>query len=208
MRPPRSWLLPSLAAVLVAAGLAPASLARARTVLSRSVVTNVTVTLGQPTEYAITLSTARVPVGEVVFAVTNRGALPHDFKICARATGSTKPDDCAGRTTSTLGPGKTATLEVVFKQTGAFEYLSTVPEHATAAMKGLLNVGLKGQTITGTPPKKLVLARKVTACMHAHGFPDYPDTGNNRNGAKPGAAQADAAEKSCERQARKTLGLP
>jgi plastocyanin len=207
MRPPQSWLLSSLAVVLmVATGLAQTSLAAARSVPSKSVLTNVTVTLGQPTEQATTLSTTRVPVGRVVFAVTNHGVLPHNFKICARATGSTKPNDCAGRSTSTLGSGKTTTLTVVFKQTGAFEYLSTVPEHATAQMKGLLNVGLKGgQTIT---PTKLTLARKVTACMHSHGFPNYPDTGSSRNGPKPSAAQANAAEQNCERQARKALGLP
>ncbi len=162
-----------------------------------------TVTLGRPSEYAVTLSKKRVPVGTVVFKVTNRGALPHDFKVCARATGSTTPNGCVGKATSTLRPGGSAVLEVVFEQEGSFEYLSTVPGHAKAGT-GLLDVGRNAHG-----GEKLALAQKVAECMHSHGFPSYPDNGNFTGvGSKPSSRQADAAEKNCEKQARQALGLP
>ena len=141
-------------------------------------VTNVTVTLGTSSEYGVTLSRQRVPVGAVVFKVSNRGALPHDFEVCAAATGP-------------------AVLRVVFERQGSFAYLSTVPGHAKAGT-GLLDVGRNAYG-----GEKLALARKVAECMHAHGFPNYPDNGNRAGtGSKPSAQQANAAEQSCEKQAR------
>ena len=160
-------------------------------------VTNVTVTLGTSSEYGVTLSRQRVPVGAVVFKVTNRGALPHDFEVCAAATGSTAPNGCVGYATSALRPGTSAVLRVVFERQGSFGYLSTVPGHAKAGT-GLLDVGRNAYG-----GEKLALARKVAECMHAHGFPNYPDNGNRSGtGSKPSAARANAAEQSCERQAR------
>jgi uncharacterized cupredoxin-like copper-binding protein len=192
-----------LLAWLVAASLAQASPAAAMTEAFKAGVTNVTVTPGKTSECAIALSANRVPVGTVAFKVTNRGALPHDFKVCAQATGSTTPNDCAGKTSSTLRPGASAVLEVVFKHEGSFEYLSTVPGHAKAGT-GLLDVG---QNAYGG--EKLALARQAADCMHSHGFASYPDDGNlNGSGSKPSARQANAAEKSCEKQARKALALP
>ena len=195
---PLLWLL----AGLVVASLAQASAAVGKTEASKTGVTNVTVTLGRSSEYAIALSKTRVPVGTVVFKVANRGALPHDFKVCARASGSTTPNGCVGKATSTLRPGASAVLEVVFEQEGSFEYLSTVPRHAKAGT-GLLDVG---QNAYGG--EKLALARKVAQCMQSHGFPNYPDNGNFTGGSKPSASQANAAEKNCEKQARKALDLP
>ena len=192
-----------LGAALVAALSPQASFAAGSTGASKSAVTTVTVVLGQPSEYAIKLSTARVPVGSVAFKVTNDGALPHDFKVCARASGSTTPTECGGESTSTLNPGQSALLEVVFDLTGSFEYLSTVPGHAKAGT-GLLDVG---QNAHGG--EKLALAQKVAQCMHSHGFPNYPDNGNSDGtGSKPSAPQANAAEANCEQQARMALGLP
>ena len=192
-----------LLAGLVGASLANASTAAGETHASRAGMTNVKVTLGRSSEYAITLSRTRAPVGTVVFRVTNRGALPHDFRVCARATGSTKPNGCVGNATSTLGPGTSAVLRVVFRQDGSFEYLSTVPGHAKAGT-GLLDVG---QNAYGG--EKLALAQKVIVCMHSHGFPNYPDDGNSTGTrSKPSAPQANAAEKNCEEQARKALALP
>jgi hypothetical protein len=188
---------------LVVAWLAQASLAAGRTEAYEARVTNVTVTLGQTSEYAMTLSKNRVPLGAVAFTVTNRGSLPHNFRICARATGSTNPNGCAGKTTSTLRPGNSALLEVVFTHEGSFEYLSIVPGHAKAG-KGLLDVG---QNAFGG--EKLALAKKVAECMHSGGFPNYPDNGNfTGTRSKPTAPQANAAERNCEKQARKALGLP
>lgn len=166
-------------------------------------MTDVSVTLGKTSEYAMTLSKNRVPVGTVAFEVINNGALPHDFKICARATGSTKPNGCVGKTTATLRPGTSAVLEVEFTQEGSFEYLSTVPGHAKAGT-GLLDVGRNA-----FGGEKLALAEKVAECLHSDGFPNYPDNGNfTGSGPKPTTPQANAAEKSCEKQAREALGLP
>jgi hypothetical protein len=195
----RSFLLVGL----VVASLAPVPAAAGRADASKGGVTKVTVTLGRTSQYAITLSTRRVPVDTVVFTVTNRGALPHDFTVCARATGSAMPRGCVGRTTSALRPGSSAMLEVAFKQEGSFEHLSTVPGHAKAAT-GLLDVG---QNAWGG--EKLALAQEVAECMHAHGFQGYPDNGNlTGTGSKPSARQATEAEESCEKQGRTALGLP
>ena len=88
-------------------------------------------------------------------------------------------------------------LRVVFKRQGSFAYLSTVPGHAKEGT-GLLDVGRNAYG-----GEKLALARTVAECMHAHGFPDYPDNGNRTGtGSKPSAPQANAAEQSCEKQAR------
>jgi uncharacterized cupredoxin-like copper-binding protein len=193
----------SLLAGLVGASLAQASAAAGTTRASRAGMTNVKVTLGRSSEYAITLSKTRVPVGTVAFRVTNRGALPHDFKVCARASGSTAPNGCLGNATSTLRPGTSAVVLVVFRQDGSFEYLSTVPGHAKAGT-GLLDVGHNAYG-----GEKLALAQKVAECMHSRGFPNYPDDGNFiGTRSKPSARQANAAEKSCEKQALKALGLP
>jgi uncharacterized cupredoxin-like copper-binding protein len=188
-----------LVAGLVAVWSAQASVAGGRTGASRPRV-NVTVTLGRPAEYSITLSRQRVPVGTVAFDVTNRGALPHEFEVCARATGSAEPNRCAGKATSTLGPGRSAVLDVAFEQSGSFEFLSIVPGHAKAGT-GLLDVGRNAYGA-----EKLALAQRVARCMHSRGFPNYPD-GGDRHGSKPSAAQVIAAEKSCEQRARRALGL-
>ena len=98
--PARAWQLMSLLAGLVVASLAPTCVAAATIEASKAGVTNVTVTLGRTSEYSIALSASRVPVGAVVFKVTNRGALPHEFKVCAHATGSIQPNGCAGNATT------------------------------------------------------------------------------------------------------------
>ena len=58
-------------------------------------VTNVTVTAGKPSEFRFTLSASSVKRGAIVFEVTNRGSVPHAFKIC---TARNKPlaDSCPG----------------------------------------------------------------------------------------------------------------
>jgi uncharacterized cupredoxin-like copper-binding protein len=200
---PGAVLTMLLLAWLAVASLVPGPAAAGRAEASSAGVTHVHVTLGKSSEYAITLSKQRVPVGAVVLEVTNRGALPHEFTVCGRATGSTTPTSCAGNATATLRPGASAVFEVVFKHGGSFEYLSTVPGHAKAGT-GLLDVGLNAHG-----GEKLALAQEVAACMRSHGFPDYPENGNTSGSpSKPSAAQAGAAEKNCERTARRALGLP
>lgn len=193
----------ALSSLSVAPWSAQPPFAAGSTEASNSPVTTVTVALGQLSEYSIKLSTARVPLGGVAFNVTNDGALPHVFKVCAGATASAAANNCSGKSTSTLKPGQSAVLAVVFEQTGSFEYLSTVPGH-TKAGTGLLDVGRNAYGA-----EKLALAQRVAQCMHSHGFPDYPDNGNSTvSGSKPSVSQATAAEEDCERQARKAAGLP
>ncbi|MGZ6581380.1 MAG: cupredoxin domain-containing protein [Gaiellaceae bacterium] len=89
--------------------------------------TTVTVTAARPSEFHFTLSKSTVLKGTVVFKVTNKGTIPHDFKI-------------AGRKTALIQPGKTATLRVIFRKAGRFTYMCTVSGHAAAGMKGVLRV--------------------------------------------------------------------
>ena len=77
-------------------------------------------------EFKFALSTASAHPGAVVFTITNKGKLPHDFKI-------------AGKKTPLLKPGKSATLSVTLKK-GSYPYLCTVPGHAAAGMKGTFTV--------------------------------------------------------------------
>ena len=102
---------------LGAAGVGAASSAEAAT-------TKVTVVA---TEFKFKLSKAKVKKGTVVFTLVNKGKLAHDFKI-------------AGKKTPLVKPKKTAKLAVVFKKSGKYHYLCTVPGHAAAGMKGVLTV--------------------------------------------------------------------
>jgi uncharacterized cupredoxin-like copper-binding protein len=87
----------------------------------------VTVTPGKPSEFRFTLSKKSVPHGAVTFKVTNKGSIPHDFKI-------------GGKRTKLLSPGRSATLKITFKKAGKYPYLCTVTGHAAAGMKGNLKV--------------------------------------------------------------------
>lgn len=89
--------------------------------------TTVAVTAGKPSELKFTLSKKTILKGTGVFKVTNRGMLPHNFKI-------------AGKKTPLLAAGKVATLRATFTKAGKYPYLCTVPGHAAAGMKGVLVV--------------------------------------------------------------------
>jgi uncharacterized cupredoxin-like copper-binding protein len=110
--------------VVAAAALLSALPAAARQSSAKATV--VAVTAGQPSEFRFKLSKTSVPRGKVTFTVTNRGNLPHDFKI-------------AGKVTPLLQAGKTAKLVVTLKK-GKYAYLCTVSGHAAAGMKGTLTV--------------------------------------------------------------------
>jgi uncharacterized cupredoxin-like copper-binding protein len=88
--------------------------------------TTVTVTEGSPSEFHITVKPTSVAAGSVTFKVTNKGNLPHDFKI-------------GGKKTKLLSPGSSASLTVTLKK-GSAAYLCTVSGHAAAGMKGNLTV--------------------------------------------------------------------
>jgi len=89
--------------------------------------TVVTVTAAKPSEFRFTLSLKKVHHGIVTFKVTNKGNLPHDFKI-------------AGHKTRLISPLQTQTLKVTFARAGKYPYLCTVTGHAAAGMKGTLTV--------------------------------------------------------------------
>ena len=66
-------------------------------------------------EFKFVLSKKTVPRGTtVIFTVTNKGKIAHDFKI-------------NGKKTPTLKPGKKATLTVVFRKKGTIAFLCTLP---------------------------------------------------------------------------------
>jgi uncharacterized cupredoxin-like copper-binding protein len=127
----RLSLLAVAALVLVAVPTAQAT--RTRTAAA------ITVTAGKPAEFGFKLSSKTVPHGAVTFSVTNGGNVPHNFKVCSKAS-AVKADTCTGKGTPMINPGSKATLKVAFLKAGTYEYLCTVPGHATAGMKGLLKV--------------------------------------------------------------------
>ena len=93
---------------------------------SSTAATTVTVTLGKPSEFKITLSKKTIAKGVTTFKVTNKGGISHDFKI-------------AGKKTVALKTGKAATLKATLKA-GKYAYLCTLPGHAAGGMKGTLTV--------------------------------------------------------------------
>jgi uncharacterized cupredoxin-like copper-binding protein len=118
----RKILVPLVALTVIAL---PATDAQAQPTKTRAQV--VKVTAGSPSEFRFTLSKKTVKPGVVLFKITNKGQLPHDFKI-------------AGKRTPLLQHGKTKTLRVVFKKVKKYPYLCTVSGHAAAGMKGVLRV--------------------------------------------------------------------
>ena len=73
-------------------------------------------------DFKFGLSRRSAPHGTVIFVVTNRGKVKHDFKI-------------AGKTTPLIKPGGKATLKVTLKK-GKYPYVCTVKGHAALGMKG------------------------------------------------------------------------
>ena len=95
--------------------------------LASSSATAVAVTAGKPSEFRFTLSKRTILKGTGIFKVTNKGALPHNFKI-------------AGKKTKLIAKGKSATLTVALPKAGKYAFLCTVPGHAAGGMKGVLTV--------------------------------------------------------------------
>jgi uncharacterized cupredoxin-like copper-binding protein len=86
-------------------------------------------------EWSFALSKRTVPVGTtVLFKVTNKGKIGHNFRI-------------AGKKTPILNPGKSATLKVKFAKKGKIAFDCSVPGHARLGMKGTFGVG-----VTAPPP--------------------------------------------------------
>ena len=133
-----------------------------KTAAAGATITTINVTLGKPSEFAFKLSKSQVPVGTVVFKATNLGKLPHNFKVCSRATGSTTANACLGKGTPTIASGKSALLRIVFKTKGSYEFLCTVSGHAKAGMKGLLGVGQKPSSTGGTTTAATTTTKTTT----------------------------------------------
>jgi uncharacterized cupredoxin-like copper-binding protein len=112
---PKLKLTAGLAAVIALLAVAPLAIAR------EHAATKTVVTV-KATEFHFALSRKSAPHGIVVFKVTNKGHVNHDFKI-------------AGKKTPLVKPGKTAALRVTLKK-GKFGYVCTVKGHAAAGMKG------------------------------------------------------------------------
>ena len=127
----------------LAISLAFAALVVPATALSHSggktLISNVTVTAGQPAEFHFTVAPSTVKHGIIVFKITNKGKLPHDFRLCSKA-GSSLANSCNGRSSGQINPGASGTLRVSVLFKGTYECLCTLPGHAAGGMKGLLKV--------------------------------------------------------------------
>jgi len=109
---------------------------------SAKVITTVLVTMGKPSEFAFTLNKfSNLPVGQIMFKVTNKGVISHNFKICKAAfTAKALGTSCVGATTKTLKKGTTQTITVVVSKAGKYMFLCSVAGHAKNGMRGLLGV--------------------------------------------------------------------
>jgi uncharacterized cupredoxin-like copper-binding protein/cytochrome c551/c552 len=117
--------------------------------------TTIKVIAGKPSEFHFKLSkVASIKPGVVVFKVTNKGAIPHTFKICRKKSANDKANTCVGKVTKLLKKGASATVTVKLGK-GSYEFLCTVPGHAAAGMKGLLGVGMK-PALASTAPKTTI----------------------------------------------------
>jgi mono/diheme cytochrome c family protein/uncharacterized cupredoxin-like copper-binding protein len=112
--------------------------------------TIITVRAGSPLPLSFTLSRAsNLPPGRLTFKVVSLGSTAHDFEVCSRPVTNVTQNACAGIATKRLRPGQSATLTVVLKRPGRYEYLSTLPGQAAGGMKGLIGVGV---TLSTPPP--------------------------------------------------------
>jgi uncharacterized cupredoxin-like copper-binding protein len=117
---PAALFVTGIAAAIVAAG-GGASSDAARSKQQSEATTRVTVTV---TDSKFTLSPSTAHRGLVIFTVTNKGKVTHDFAI-------------AGKKTPLLSPRHSATLRLSLSKTGRYPYRSTVPGQASAGMKGI-----------------------------------------------------------------------
>jgi uncharacterized cupredoxin-like copper-binding protein len=114
-------------------------------------------------EWSFKLSKRSVPVGTtVVFKVTNRGKIGHDFRI-------------AGKKTKLLAPGKSQLLAVKFTKKGTFAYVCTVSGHARLGMQGKFAVGVTA------PPPPTTTATTTTAATTTTGNVGNANTTVNVN---------------------------
>ena len=104
-----------LAALVALLALTPLAVARMHAATAKTVTV-------KASEYKFVLSTKTAHHGVFIFKVTNKGKIPHDFKI-------------VGKKTPKLSPGKSATLKVTLSK-GNHKYICTIDSHASFGMKG------------------------------------------------------------------------
>jgi uncharacterized cupredoxin-like copper-binding protein len=110
----------ALAVAAAVVGITASSLLASR---GQTQTTTVKVTAGVGNALKFSLSRKSAPAGTVKFVVTNASAIPHDFQI-------------AGKKTTVLGKGKSATVIVKLTKGKSYPYKCTVDGHAAAGMKG------------------------------------------------------------------------
>jgi mono/diheme cytochrome c family protein len=146
--------------------------------------TKISVFAGKPIEFGFKLSKLEAPVGTVVFSVTNEGKVPHSFKVCTKPSPSGSANACVGKATKTLNPNQSAVLTVVFKSKGIFEYLCTIPGHASAGMKGRIGIGeVVPKTVTSTTTTQTTTATTTTTAAITKPPATEALIGNPTNGA-------------------------
>ena len=120
----RVTIVSVFAACVLALGAPAQAPASAQATHRATLVTTIKVTA---LDIKFKLSAKTAKRGTVVFKVTNRGKLTHDFSI-------------KGRTTRKLSHGQSATLRVTFLRKGRYPYKCTVDGHAAAGMKGVFTI--------------------------------------------------------------------
>jgi nitrite reductase (NO-forming) len=113
----------SAALAVVALGAAP--------VIAASGSAKATVTINVTAkDFSFKLSKASVKKGTtVIFKLTNKGAVLHDFKIVP-----------LNKKTPYANPGKTTKVTIKFTKKGSFKYICTIPRHAQEGMEGTFKV--------------------------------------------------------------------
>ena len=120
----RITIVSMFAASVVALGTPVQAPASAHATHRAALVTKIKVT-AKDIKFKLSAKTAKR--GVVVFKVTNKGSLTHNFHI-------------KGRTTRKLSHGQSATLRVTFLRKGRYPYKCTVDGHAEAGMKGIFTI--------------------------------------------------------------------
>jgi len=82
-----------------------------------------------------------VPSRTITFKITNRGALPQNFKLCAVPVTSAKLNTCNGTSSRLFKPRQTTALTIVCKRRGLYEELGGVSTQAAGGMKGIIGIG-------------------------------------------------------------------
>lgn len=140
-----STRLPVLLLLLLLVGSLAGSVASAA---SRA-TTTVRVTLGAPSEFAITASTKTVSAGTTTFSVTNKGTITHEVNILRVASPTTAlpKGKTAGQVREKgkvgavegLRSGKRGTVTVNLDP-GTYQLFCNIPGHYAAGMRTILKV--------------------------------------------------------------------